>query len=286
MPPAVAIAGVTAAASVGGAVLSSNAQKKAANQASDTATQTAQMNNDLAREIYGQNKDTLNPYVQRGNKAGDAINALLGLGGPEPATLPTTSATTPTTAQSALQKYSYDPEYGWAINPADTGYFGYGGINFGTGIAPQTTQTTEQVPAQGEGSAQEAAENAFDVFRNSTGYQFRLDEGQNALNAASGGSGVSRSGAAVKSLANYNQNMASNEFGNYMGYLSNQQGVGLSGASALAGVGQNYVNQVSANNNSAGTAAANAALASGQANANMWGGIANGIGTFLGSSFG
>jgi hypothetical protein len=46
---------------------------------------------------------------------------------------------------------------------------------------------------------------------------------------------------------------------------------------------------VTANNNSAGTAAANAALLSGSANAQMYSGIANGIGQIagsLGSSFG
>jgi len=124
------------------------------------------------------------------------------------------------------------------------------------------------------------------VFRNSTGYQFRLGEGQNALNAASGGRGVSRSGAAVKSLANYNQNMASNEFGNYMGYLGNQQGIGLQGASALAGVGNNFVSQQSANNDSAGTAAANAALLRGQANADMFGQIGSSFGKLGGTIFG
>nr|MBF6602758.1 hypothetical protein [Sphingorhabdus sp.] len=55
---------------------------------------------------------------------------------------------------------------------------------------------------------------------------------------------------------------------------------------AIAGVGQNYVNNVTANNNSAATVAANAALMKGQAKTDMYGGIANGLGKFLGSSFG
>lgn len=113
----------------------------------------------------------------------------------------------------------------------------------------------------GLGSDPTAQQNAFDQFRNSTGYQFRLGEGMNALNSGLASSGTLQSGAAMKAAQEYGQNFASNEFGNYMNMLGNQQGVGLAGASALAGVGQNYAGMVSANNNAAGTSAANAALA-------------------------
>ena len=90
----------------------------------------------------------------------------------------------------------------------------------------------------------------------------------------------------MKDFARFNQNIGSQEFGNYLGQLGQQQSVGLSGASAIAGVSQNMAGAISANNDSAGTAAANAALLRGQANSNMYDGIANGLGTFLGSSFG
>ena len=52
---------------------------------------------------------------------------------------------------------------------------------------------------------------------------------------------------------------------------------------ALAGVGQNYVGQVSANNNNAGNSAANAQLAGGVANSNMYAGIGNSLGNLVGS---
>lgn len=119
------------------------------------------------------------------------------------------------------------------------------------------------------------ANQAFNLFKNSTGYKFRVGEGMDAINSSYAGAGTLQSGAAMKAINQYGQDMASQEFGNYMNYLGNQQGVGLAGASALAGVGQNYVNTISANNNSAGAAAANAYLAKG-AN-NPW---ANAFGTF------
>jgi hypothetical protein len=117
--------------------------------------------------------------------------------------------------------------------------------------------------------------NAFNNFQKSDGYQFRLGQGLNAVNtnfALRGGLG---SGAAAKELNNYAQGQASNEFGNYIGTLQNQQGVGLSAANALNGVGTNYANAVSSNNNNAAGAAGSAAIQSG----NAFSGALNGLGT-------
>lgn len=110
---------------------------------------------------------------------------------------------------------------------------------------------------------QGAYRNAFaDYIRNSD-YGFQFGEGANALNSGYAGAGTLQSGAAMKGLEDYRQNLQSGYRNEFNALLGNQQGVGLSGASALAGVGQNYVNTISANNNSAGTAAANAILAKG-----------------------
>lgn len=282
---ALAIAGATAAASIGGSVLSSKAQKKAANKASDTAQQTADANNALTRDIYNQNYATLSPYAQRGNEAGNAINALLGLG------VPQQQATTPLGGQT-----QGPTNYG-RFSAGNIGEFGdffigvdalgripgnIGGFAGGT----YNSDGTQVTPVQAPQSTQQDYEDAFQNYRNSTGYQFRLNEGNNAVNSGYAAAGALRSGAALKDLSTFNQNIASDEFGNYLGQLANQQGVGLSGASAIAGVGQNYVNNVTANNNSAATVAANAALMKGQAKTDMYGGIANGLGKFLGSSFG
>lgn len=254
MPPAVAIAGIGAAAGIGGAVLSSKATKSAAKSASQTAADTTATNNALARDIYQKNQQILSPYSDRGNSAGNAINSLLGLGVAPPQEQPQQQNFYPFGYGNAFyQPYSYQPQQ--ATQP----------------VEPTTTQ--------------QDYENAFQNYRDSTGYQFRQQEGNNALNTGYAANGALRSGAAQKAFADYNQNISSSEFGNYLGQLANQQGVGLSAASAVAGVGQNYVNNVTANNNSAGTVAANAALASGQANANLYGQLGNAFGTFA-SSFG
>jgi hypothetical protein len=115
-------------------------------------------------------------------------------------------------------------------------------------------------------SGQPAQTQGFDNFRNSTGYQFRLGEGMNALNSGYAGSGVLQSGAALRGAQEYGQNFASNEFCNYVNLLDNQQRMGLAGATTQAGLGQNYVGGVSQNNMFAADGQANAALIRGQNN--------------------
>lgn len=112
----------------------------------------------------------------------------------------------------------------------------------------------------GLGGDPAAANAAFQTYQNSDGYQFRLAQGQKSVTAALGARGYLDSGAAQKALLTYGQGAASDEFGRYVGALQGQQGVGLTAASAQAGVGQNYAGAVSANNNNAATVAANAAL--------------------------
>lgn len=166
--------GTLAAVALGAGALGSAALgASAAGKASRAATQAADQSAAVQREIYGQNKQMLSPFVQGGQTAFGQANALLGIGG-----------------------------------------------------------------------NQAAARKAFDTYRNSTGYQFRLGEGMNALNSGYAGAGTIQSGAAMKAATEYGQNFASNEFGNYMGALGNQQGVGLSAGGALAGVGTNYANSL------------------------------------------
>jgi len=287
MPPAIIGAGIGAVGAIGGSVLGSKAQTKAANQASDSAAQVAAQNNQLAREVDARNRAALDPFVGRGNAAGDTINALLGLGG---------SGSTGGPQQQQLPQQQFS-QFGGIPNPAGSRGFDPREPIFGSDFAPQgggffggypgfqvnQPQTTQPAAVQTPESQQEAADRAFDIFRNSSGFQFRQQQGNDSVNTGFAARGALRSGAALKSLADFNQNIASNEFGNYLGQLSNQQGIGFGAASASAGVGQNLVSNISRNNDSAGTAAANAALIKGQGQANLYGGIGNALGTFASS---
>lgn len=128
--------------------------------------------------------------------------------------------------------------------------------------APATAAINSLLGLDGDPTKAQAA---LKTYYGSTGYDSRLKQGQQSVTAALGNRGLLESGAAQKSLLKFGQDYASNEFGKYLGYLSNQQGVGLTAASAQAGVGQGYANAVSQNNNNAANTSANAALATGGA---------------------
>lgn len=144
----------------------------------------------------------------------------------------------------------------------------------------------QQSALLGLGGDANAAKNAFNKFTGSDGYQFRLGQGLTAVNNNYATMGALNSGAALKALNDYAQGQASNEFGRYMGYLDNLDQRGMAAGSALAGVGQNYANAVSSNNNNAAGAAGNAAIASGNAWSNALGGVAGGLAQTFGSSYG
>lgn len=281
MPPAIIGGAIAATGAIGGAAIAVGGSKSAAKTAAASADQASQ----VQQQIYNQNAATLAPYVQAGMPATAQINALLGLTPSQPA-----------------QSYQTQPQTYNALMPAnDTGYQPYPGMIYngrggmvedysyltpnamgdmstlggGWGMAggqfiPQTMQgqTVNTAPTQ------QTAESAFDKYRNSTGYQFRLGEGFNALNSGWAGNGMLKSGAAGKAAIRYGQGMASQEFGNYLGALGNQQALGLSAASAQAGVGQNYANNLGNIAMQNGANQANAALGK----ASAIGGAVNSLG--------
>lgn len=245
-----------------GAIASSNAQKNAAKRAQEASNYAADQSAAVLRENYNKSAQALAPWQRSGLQANDAINALLGLGGPEPMQgLPTTQPNAMsqfmggdfggyTTPAAMMGDYgTWQPPGGWQ------GFGGFGVQNFGpTAMGNVTT------PAP---SAQQRYENAFNNYRNSTGYNFRLNEGINAINSGYAGAGSIKSGAAMKAINDYGQNMASGEFANYLAALGNQQAIGSNAASAQAGVSQNLGNSLANIAMQQGNNNANAALARG-----------------------
>jgi hypothetical protein len=118
------------------------------------------------------------------------------------------------------------------------------------------------------------------------GYQFRLDQGLKATAGSAGARGLNGSGATLKALANYGQNMASQEYGNVYnresGRLTGLANLGMSAVNGLNGAAQNYGNQ-SANIT---TGLANAQAAAQMANAQAGQARAGQMGTLLGAGAG
>lgn len=126
-----------------------------------------------------------------------------------------------------------------------------------------------------------AYKNAFGNFIKNSDYGFQFGEGSNDINSGFAGAGMLQSGAAMKDLERFRQDLQSGYRGEFNSLLANQQALGLGAASAQAGVGQNYVNTVTANNQNAADARSNAALIKGQNNP-----LANTLGLLGGGLFG
>jgi hypothetical protein len=220
------VVGTTAAilgsAAIGAAAsgLSSSKSSKAAAKATDAQVQANRDSLALQREVYDSNKGILNPFVNQGYAANNALAGLLGIGG----------------------------------TPGDKA----------------------------------AYQGAFDNYRKSTGYEFRVGEGMDALNSKLAASGTLNSGAAQKAALQYGQNIASDEFGRYTSALTGQQQIGVGAGSALAGVGTNFANNATNINSNTADAIGNGALAQAASSNNFMNGISGVAGNAIGalSSYG
>ncbi len=76
----------------------------------------------------------------------------------------------------------------------------------------------------------DAQANAVARFQESPGYQFRLNQGVDALDRSAAAKGMLRSGAQMKALTDFGQGMASNEWGKWVGGIGDIAKFGLTGA--------------------------------------------------------
>lgn len=272
MPIGAAI-GAAGALGAGATVAASSKNASAIDKSTQTQTQANRESLALTREIYDENKAVLGDFVQTGLPATKAANALLGIGTSTPDYNAYLSAN-----PDVMQGYYQTADKGQFSSPEEYARWHY--QNYGAG---------EKRALPTNGMTQEAANKAFADYRNSTGYDFRVNEGLRAINSGFAGRGVLQSGAAMRAINDYGQNMASAEFGSYFDRIADQQRLGLSAASAQAGVGQNFANNASALNTSNANALAQGAVAKAN-NSNALisglGGIAGNTISGLGTSFG
>lgn len=276
------LATVGIAAAAGGSVLSARSQSKASKRAAGVAQDTAAQNNALARDIYAKNEGYLAPYAQQGLGATSALNDFYGLSQPQQQqtqAMPNALAQ----FQPGVMGEGFDSPFGgyggeWAAwgEPRIPGPIsGFGGGTFDMQGNPVTVGT------QGQPAPQANAGDPFKRYIANSDYAFQFGEGANRVNSGYAGAGTLQSGAAMKSMEDYRQNLQSGYRNQWAQGVANQQGVGLQGAGALAGVGIDYSRDVSNNNNNAGSAAAGAALMRGQNNP-----LAAGLGALGGNILG
>lgn len=83
-----------------------------------------------------------------------------------------------------------------------------------------------------------AAQGAFQNFLGNTGYNFQLQQGQRAITSSAAAQGSLNSGATLKALTKYGQNLGSNYFQQYLQNLSGVANTGLQAGQLIAGAGQ------------------------------------------------
>ena len=161
----------------------------------------------------------------------------------------TSAASQAAAANNALQQQIYEENKGLAMPY----------INAGTGAENALSGFL------GLGGDPAAIQKAFNDYLGSTGYQFALGQGEQAVQQDKAARGELNSGATLKALDAYGTGLAQ-QYGQQ--YINNLQGLtdtGQRAAGSLTGAGQGYANAVSANNNSAAGVSANAGLASANA---------------------
>lgn len=112
---------------------------------------------------------------------------------------------------------------------------------------------------------------AMRMLQQDPSYQFRLQQGQGALENSAAARGGLMSGNMLRALSDYGQNTASMEFGNVANRLA-----------GLAGVGQNAAQYIGSAGQQTGQALANNTIMAGQARASGYTGMANALNNAVG----
>ena len=295
--------------SAGASVAAGAKNAKAISKSADAQAQSNAETVALQREVYGQNKEALAPFMQRGDVAGNYLNAFLGLPGQSTAAaLATSESPAYAGADSAAQV-----QYLLGVGDSKTGRAMQNYYNANQSAAPDELLATLRGMADtGERSKLDAyvaanparaavagtpavsmpgvtsqdAQNAFGSYLANSDYAYKSALGGQQVAGNYSGMGALQSGSALKALQDRQNNINQGYQGVWMSGLGNQQGVGSSSASALAGVGQGYANNITALN----SANANALGASAVARANngnaMIGGVTNAFGNSVGALYG
>jgi hypothetical protein len=99
-----------------------------------------------------------------------------------------------------------------------------------------------------------AGEAAFNRYLDSTGYKFQLAQGVDALNTGAANRRLLNSGANLKNISNFGQQMGRQYFNSYLGLLAEPQGIGANSALGLAQAAAGFANLGSDNNDRLATA--------------------------------
>lgn len=240
--------------------------KKAADAQADAASSAAAVEKEMFDQVYGD----LAPYRATGTRA---LGALENMFLPQQEVNPEYTA-----AQEELAALKSAPPM-VADQPARLPYMRFGSDRMQERYAAQQAQPRPAAPNPAIQQAEQKLANIpqyidvsggtgpdYSEFYKSPGYEFRLQEGVNALDRSAAARGKLNSGQQGKALMEYGQGIASAEFGNYANRLA-----------ALAGTGQTAVAQGGQFGMASAANQGNAMMNAGAARASGYAGMANAV---------
>lgn len=227
----------------------------------------AQRSADVQQQIYDQTRNDLSPFRDMGTNAFRAYAYEMGLGprptfGGQPLQVEEVPGVTALPADNAFPSYIMRPGFqaGGTSTPTT---FRVGGRTF------NTRAEAEQFAAQnGVGASQ------YGGFTATPGYNFRMREATDAVQASAAARGMLRSGSTLSALSDRAANVATGEYGTYLDRLGGMATVGQNAAAQTGAAGQSYAQGMTNAFAAQGNAASAGAI--GTANA-IQGGISNGL---------
>lgn len=239
------------ALSVGGSLLGGalGGSNKGAERAAKDAAARAQNAQDTARRQISQ---ALRPYMESGENANKLLSQYLGTADPE--------GYAPRPTRQQFEDELRNEHFQWAGKDFNRNS-NMASVNqridqrFRDAMQKWEAGKREYL-AKNPGSAGDGRllkDFTNEDFVKDPGYDFRMAEGEKGINRALSARGGFDSGSALKALARYNQDFASNEFGNaynrdslnkqrIFNFLSGEKADGLSAAGTLSGVSLNTAN--------------------------------------------
>lgn len=254
-----------AIAAIGGALVQASAAKKAA------SAQTSAANKDIAfqKETRDLIRSDLGVYREGGSLAQRALDFELGLG-----SRPVFGGTAPTVETYSIPSQPQTVTQNGGSNGLTTKTVA-GSPTTGYRVNGQTFKTMAE--AQAYADANKTGGTEYGGYTKTPGYDFRLQQGQDSLQAGAAARGGLYSGAAMRDLLKYGQDYGSNEYGNYLSRLGARADTGMAAAQMSGQASQQAAAGVSNALGNIGNAGAAGAIGVGNA---ITGGIQNGLGVW------
>jgi len=267
MPVGAAIGG---GALIGGAttLIGAGQQADAARDASQVQAQSAQQQVNESRRQFDLTRDDFSQFRETGSAADSALRSLFGLGDFVPAqsapTGPQISGNVPNSLADFLGRN------GGRIQLPNGGVVNLPiGGNVGTPAVASA------------GSATSTGPQGLDVFFESPGYQFNLNEGLKTIDRINSANGTLNSGNRLKDATKFTSGLASNEFGNFFNQLNALRTGGQAATTSGAALGAQLTGQINNALGNSGAARASGIIGAGNANASAIQGVGQSIGQGL-----